>query len=149
MAIKKKGKKAIKSKPTSSKKSPVKKRAARKAAPKKQAAAKKNTAKSRKAVSTAASSARRTASTSSGTRRSSQFEREKESRSAGQSGDLQGLRDTEGADSESVTELLEEGNAFEAGVVSGVEHGDDDEVQEVHTHEVPEDDVPEEYLDKD
>jgi hypothetical protein len=74
---------------------------------------------------------------------------EKGSLSAGQSGDLQGLRDTEGADSESVDELLEEGNAFEAGVVAGVEHAEGDEGQEVHTHEVPEDDVPEEYLDKD
>jgi hypothetical protein len=74
---------------------------------------------------------------------------EEGSLSAGQSGDLQGLHDTEGADSESVDELLEEGNAFEAGVVAGVEHAEDDEGQEVHTHEVPEDDVPEEYLDKD
>ena len=74
---------------------------------------------------------------------------EKGSLSAGQSGDLQGLRDLEGADSESVNELLEEGNAFEAGVVAGVERAEGDEGQEVHTHEVPEDDVPEEYLDKD
>src|ERR1700683_3126071 len=36
------------------------------------------------------------------------------SRSAGQSGDLQGLSSTESADSESVDELIEEGNAFEA-----------------------------------
>jgi hypothetical protein len=72
-----------------------------------------------------------------------------ETRSAGQSGDLQGLSDVENADSESVDELLEEGNAFEAGVVSGVEEADEHEGQEVHTHEVPEDDVPEEYLDKD
>jgi hypothetical protein len=54
----------------------------------------------------------------------------------------------EGADSESVDELLEEGNAFEAGVVSGVEHAEDDEKREVQTHEVPEDDVPEEYQDE-
>ena len=67
----------------------------------------------------------------------------------GQSGDLEGLRDIERADSESVDELLEEGNAFEADVVAGVEHADDYEEQEVHTHEVPEDDVPEEYQDKD
>jgi len=45
--------------------------------------------------------------------------------------------------------LLEEGNTFEAGVVSGVEDADDADEREVHTHEVPEDDVPEEYLDKD
>lgn len=70
-------------------------------------------------------------------------------RSGTQSGDLQGLRDTEDADSESVDELLEEGNAFEAGVVAGVEEADDDQTREVHTHEVPEDDVPEEYWEGD
>ena len=66
-----------------------------------------------------------------------------------QSGDLQGLSDVEGADSESVDELLEEGNAFEAGVVSGVESAGEREGREVHTREVPEDDVPGEYLDED
>ena len=45
-------------------------------------------------------------------------------------------------------ELLEEGNAFEAGVISGVEEADNSDQREVHTHEVPEDDVPEEYLDE-
>jgi hypothetical protein len=64
-----------------------------------------------------------------------------------EAGDLQGLSRAEQADSESVDELVEEGNALEAGVVAGVEHADDAEGQEVHTHEVPEDDVPEEYLD--
>jgi hypothetical protein len=68
-------------------------------------------------------------------------------RSGGQSGDLQGLSNREGADSESVDELLEEGNAFEADIVKGVEDAGDE--GEVHTHEVPEDDVPGEYLDKD
>ena len=71
------------------------------------------------------------------------------SRSAGQSGDLQGLSNVEGADSESVDELIEEGNAFEADVVAGVEDAGDADEKEVHTHEVPEDDVPGEYLDKD
>ena len=71
------------------------------------------------------------------------------SRSAGQSGDLQGLANVEGADSESVDEPIEEGNAFEADVVAGVEAAGDAEGKEVHTHEVPEDDVPGEYLDKD
>jgi hypothetical protein len=42
-------------------------------------------------------------------------------RSGGQSGDLQGVSSVEGADSESVDELLQEGNAFEADVVTGVE----------------------------
>jgi hypothetical protein len=69
--------------------------------------------------------------------------------SGGQSGDLQGLSNTESADSESVDELLEEGNAFEAEVVEGVQDAHDADQGGVKTHEVPEDDVPEEYLDKD
>src|SRR5579859_6742570 len=68
------------------------------------------------------------------------------SRSSLESGDLQGLSSVESADSESVDELLEEGNAFEADVVKGVEDAGDSEEREVHTHEVPEDDVPDEYL---
>jgi hypothetical protein len=67
-------------------------------------------------------------------------------RSAGQSGDLQGLSGIAGAGSESVEELLEEGNAFEAELVKGVEDAGDADEAEVITHEVPEDDVPEEYL---
>ncbi len=66
-------------------------------------------------------------------------------RSGGQSGSLQGLSDIESADSESVDELIEEGNAFEAEVVKGVEDAPDADEGEIHTHEVPEDDVPEEY----
>jgi hypothetical protein len=73
---------------------------------------------------------------------------ERRTRSAGQAGDMQGLSDRSDADSESVDELLEEGNAFEAGVVSGVEAADDADEKEVRTHEVPEDDVPGEYLDE-
>jgi len=69
-------------------------------------------------------------------------------RSGGQSGDLQGLSNIEGADSQSVAELIEEGNAFEADAVAGVEHADDTDRKEVRTHEVPQDDVPREYLDK-
>ena len=65
-----------------------------------------------------------------------------------QSGDLQGLSHVQGADSESVDELLEEGNAFEADVVKGVEDAGDADEGEVRTHEVPQDDVPGEYQDK-
>jgi hypothetical protein len=61
---------------------------------------------------------------------------------------LQELSNVEAADSESVDELLEEGNALEADVISGVQAADDADEQEVHTHEVPEDDVPGEYLDE-
>jgi hypothetical protein len=69
--------------------------------------------------------------------------------SAGQSGDTQGLSDVEEADSESVEELVEEGQSFEAEVISGVENAPDADVDEIHTKEVPEDDVPDEYLEKD
>jgi hypothetical protein len=58
------------------------------------------------------------------------------------------LSNVEGADSESVDELLEEGNAFEAEAVTGVEDAGDGGEREVRTHEVPEDDVPGEYLDE-
>jgi hypothetical protein len=71
-----------------------------------------------------------------------------ETQSGGQSGDLQGLSGVESADSESVDELLEEGNAFEADVVTGVEAADNADEREVRTHEVPEDDVPGEYSDE-
>ena len=66
----------------------------------------------------------------------------------GQSGDLQGLSGRQGADSESVGELLEGGNAFEAEVVKGVEDAGEADEGEVVTHEVPEDDVPGEYRDE-
>ena len=67
----------------------------------------------------------------------------------GQAGDIQGISGRSGIDSESVTELLEEGQTFEAEAVSGVENAADPDVSEVVTHQVPEDDVPEEYQDKD
>ncbi|HXZ34096.1 MAG TPA: hypothetical protein VEH30_17610 [Terriglobales bacterium] len=66
--------------------------------------------------------------------------------SAGQSGDTQQLPNVADADSESVEELAEEGNAFEAEAVEGVEDAKDADVSEVTTREVPEDDVPPEYL---
>jgi hypothetical protein len=47
-----------------------------------------------------------------------------------------------------VDELLEQGNAFEAEVVKGVEDAGDSDEREVHTHEAPQDDVPGEYRDK-
>ncbi len=71
------------------------------------------------------------------------------SRAGGQAGSLQGLSDVSDADAESVDELLEEGNAYEAEVVEGVEDARDADQGEVRTHEVPEDDVPEEYIDHD
>jgi len=69
--------------------------------------------------------------------------------SAGQSGDTQGVPDVAEAGSESVEELLEEGQTFEAEAISGVEDAPDPDVAEVHTRQVPEDDVPSEYLGRD
>jgi hypothetical protein len=66
--------------------------------------------------------------------------------SAGQSGDLQGLSDEEDVDSESVVGLLEEGQAFEAEAIGGIENVVDADLAEVQTRQVLEDDVPLEYL---
>ena len=66
--------------------------------------------------------------------------------SAGQSGDTQGLSNVAEADTESVEELVEEGQSFEAEAIGGVEDASDPDVAEVHTRQVPEDDVPSEYL---
>ena len=63
----------------------------------------------------------------------------------GQSGDTQGLSKRETADSESVEELVDEGQDYEAEVISGVENALDPDESEVTTKEVPEDDVPPEY----
>ena len=153
MATKKKAKKK------SSKKKAPKKKAKKSPTLKKRPAKKKKAATpKRKAAKAKLASKKKTVSTRAGTKKKAAppspivdtagFTREGlRSRSGGQSGDLQGLSNREGADSESVDELLEEGNAFEADIVKGVEDAGDE--GEVHTHEVPEDDVPGEYLDKD
>ncbi len=65
-----------------------------------------------------------------------------------QSGDTQGLSNDAQADSESVAELLAEGQTFEAEAVSGVENAADPDVHEVVTKQVLEDDVPREYDDQ-
>jgi len=62
--------------------------------------------------------------------------------SGGQSGDTQGLSDE-------VLELVEEGQNFEAEAISGIEDEPDADVSEVHTRQVPEDDVPSEYINQD
>lgn len=135
----------------------TKKRAAKKSTPAKSLARKRSRKKSvKRAATPKKSSAKKKAlrKTSSGKTAAArigprQFSRDSAgSRSGGQSGDLQGLSDVESADSESVDELIEEGNAFEAGVVSGVEDAGKRGIREVRTREVPEDDVPGEYLDE-
>ena len=50
---------------------------------------------------------------------------------------------------ESVEELVDEGQAFEAEVIGGVENAPDADVSEVHTKQVKEDDVPPEYIGQD
>lgn len=69
--------------------------------------------------------------------------------SGGQSGDTQGLSRRSYDDSESVEELMEEGQYMEAEAVSGVENAPDADQGEVRTTQVPEDDVPEEYQNED
>jgi hypothetical protein len=69
--------------------------------------------------------------------------------SAGQSGDTQGMSDNPEADSESVVELLQEGQVREAELVSAIENAPNPDVAEVRTKQFPEDDVPIEYIDQD
>lgn len=153
MANKKTKKKHAKPKKTAARKSsPIRKATKKKLAKKKVAPKKKAAAKTKAPVKKA--STKTAKSTRKPVLRADEsldaIEREgRRSQYAGQSGDLQGLSDVERADSESVDELIEEGNAFEADVVAGVERAGNSDEEEVHTHEVPEDDVPEEYLDKD
>lgn len=54
---------------------------------------------------------------------------------AGQSGDLQGLSNVADADSESVEQLVEEGQAIEADVIAGVEDAPDADSSEIHTRQ--------------
>jgi hypothetical protein len=138
MATKKKTKKKLLKKKASPKKKLPKKKPTAKAAPRKPAARK---------PAPAPPSKKRSGSQRAATPVFPQ--RGESSAHTSDAGDLQGLSSAAGADSESVDELLDEGNAFEAEVVKGVEDADDADEAEVHTHEVPEDDVPEEYLDKD
>ena len=163
MATKKKTKKkSTKSKKTSTlKKKQTKKQAVKRAAPKKsgkksgkkaaapkKAAAKKIDVKKSAPGKTSGASARETEKASR-VRRASVSREMLGPDSGGQSGDLQGLSNVEAADSESVDELVEEGNAFEAGIVTGVEDAGRHRTKEVTTREVSEDDVPDEYLDQD
>ena len=69
--------------------------------------------------------------------------------SGGQSGDTQGLSRRSYDDSESVEELMEEGQYMEAEAVSGVENARDADQGEVRTRQFSEDDVPEQYQNED
>jgi phage repressor protein C with HTH and peptisase S24 domain len=138
-------KKAAKTKKVSARKKPQ---------PKTKIAAKKKLAPKRKKVAARKKPARRKARRPSGGKQeitnpvAIRGQRGLGSASGGQSGDTQGLSRREDVDSESVTELAEEGQDYEAGVVSGVENARDPDEGEVTTTEVPEDDVPPEYTDR-
>lgn len=139
-------KKLVAKKTSAAKKSPKKKAAARKPATgqmaKSKSASKRHPAK--KAVRAKAKPGR--AEAPSHVSRSSR--RGLGSDSGGQSGDTQGLSRRESVDSESVEELMEEGQYLEAEAVSGVEDAPDADQGEVRTRQFPEDDVPQEYLDE-
>jgi hypothetical protein len=148
MAAKKKTKKKTAKSKKTSKSTVAMKKAAKKKAPAKKRTAPKKLAKKKLAPKKVAKAPKKRI------REKEQIENpvapsSTRARSGKQSGDFQGISRREAADSESVDELLEEGNTFEAGAVAGVEEADEDETAEVHTHEVPEDDVPQEYLDED
>lgn len=151
-AKKKTKKKASSAKKTAGRKAPVKQRAQKRRTPNKRAKKKvpankaSNKREREKPISAKPKSGTSTKSRNKSRRPvSSAISQET---SGLQSGDLQGLSHVESADSESVDELMEEGNAFEAGIVSGVEDSGRREGKEVRTREVPEDDVPGEYLDE-
>lgn len=137
--------KAAARKTSSTRKKTVRKAAARKSVAKKKSVVKKKSAAKKKPVARKA------------TRRRAEIinpvtptgRRGLGAASGGQSGDTQGLSRREYDDSESVEELLEEGQYAEAEAVSGVENAPDADQGEVRTTQVPEDDVPEEYQNED
>jgi hypothetical protein len=134
-------------KKTAPKKKTSKKKALKKKAPTKKPVRKKKSIRAESSVRrNTAAPAGRTSEVNSGMFR--QGRRGLGPNSGGQSGDIQALPRDEDVDSESVEELAEEGQAFEAEVVSGVENAPDADQGEVRTHEVPEDDVPDEYRGK-
>jgi hypothetical protein len=134
-------------KKTTPKKKTSKKKALKKKAPIKKPVRKKKSIRAESSVRrNTAAPAGRTSEVNSGMFR--QGRRGLGPNAGGQSGDIQALPRTEDVDSESVEELAEEGQAFEAEVVSGVENAPDADQGEVRTREVPEDDVPDEYRGK-
>jgi hypothetical protein len=133
--------------------SSARKKTAKRAAPKILAAKKKPVAKKKKKKSTA----KKKPVTKKATRRRADVinpvtpsgRRGLGPESGGQSGDTQGLSRRSYDDSESVEELMEEGQYMEAEAVSGVENAPDADQGEVRTRQFPEDDVPEEYQNED
>ena len=142
-------KRAIAKRSSSKKKAPGKKKAAVKTKAASRKASAKKKASSRKPARKKAGSNRSGASRSAGmTHPTPVGRRGLGSESGGQSGDTQGLSRREFDDSESVEELMEEGQYNEAEAVAGVENAPDADQGEVRTRQFPEDDVPQEYLDE-
>jgi hypothetical protein len=135
---KKSGKKKAASKSRISAKAKLSAKGKKKSAPKRRTAPKKR-----------ASRSRQTAMGSQNVETVQMKPRALRARAGAGGGDFGGVSTAESVDSESADELLEEGQAFEAGIVSGVEDAPDADEGPVKTREVPEDDVPEEYLDPD
>jgi hypothetical protein len=144
----------VKRKASRAKKTARKKKAARpkKAVRLKQAARARKLAGARKIASTKASRGKRAVRAPGGAPVLDAFSAPEDSRlgpgTGGQSGDIEGLHNVATADSESVEELAEEGQGFEAEVIDAVEDAPDPDQGELKTREVPEDDVPQEYDDQ-
>ena len=149
-------KKSVSKKKPTLKKSAVRKKKPAKKKPTKKAVARKSVAK-KQAPAKKKSSAKKKPATKKATRRRAEVinpitpsgRRGLGPESGGQSGDTQGLSRRSYDDSESVEELMEEGQYMEAEAVSGVENAPDADQGEVRTRQFPEDDVPEEYKDED
>jgi hypothetical protein len=151
---------ARKKKPVSRKKPTSKKSAARKRAPAKKAvrrtAPRKSMAKKKSTVKKKSAAKKKPVAKKTTRRRAEVINpvtpsgrRGLGAASGGQSGDTQGLSRRSYDDSESVEELLEEGQYAEAEAVSGVENARDADQGDVRTTQFPEDDVPEEYQNED
>lgn len=112
------------SRKSSKKRSAPKKARSRKTAPKKQQHKAKNSRAQRERLSRGLDSSRAVVIPESEPERSL---------AAGQSGDVEGLSDVEDVDSESVEELAEEGQDYEAEIISGVERAADRPGEEVTT----------------
>src|SRR5438445_6401707 len=148
------GKKPISRKRTAARKNVVAKQSsARKTSTKKSSAkkpsAKKNSAKKKMAKKRSAAKKAARGRRGSSHLNTSRVGRGLGAASGGQSGDTQGLSRKQYDDSESVEELVEEGQYMEAEAVSGVENARDADQGEVRTRQFPEDDVPEEYKEED
>ncbi|MGZ4898884.1 MAG: hypothetical protein ACXVJL_10170 [Candidatus Angelobacter sp.] len=145
-------KKTVSKKKPTAKKSTAKKKVSAKTKPVKRAAARKLVAKKKPAAKKRSAAKKKPAAKKTSRRReevihpiSPSGRRGLGAASGGQSGDTQGLSRRDYDDSESVEELIEEGQYLEAEAVSGVENAPDADHGAARTRQFPEEDVPEEY----